>query len=150
MYTQIYEGKTTTVIEGTGTLATANYSTSATATEREFDNSEKLWNDAKVSLSCSFTVAPTDQSTVDLIMFEQDVIGDNDEDGPSATSIQGGEIVGNFKLHDTTSQQYQSTVISLFGVKKSAKFSIRNNGGQTMDSDFLVIIEGLSLYEKAG
>ena len=145
MDSQCFRGKKITVIEGTGTLADANYSTSSTATEREFDNTEHKFTNAKAVLSCSYTVAPDDQETIDLVMFEQEIDGANGEAGPTATDIQGGKIIGNFKLYDTTSQQYQATTISLFGIRK-AKFSILNNGGQTMDADFTVTLEGLSLY----
>ena len=152
MDSQCFGGDTSTekvtVIEGSGTLADANYSTSATATELEFDNTNKYWTHAKAVLSCSFTVAPTDQSTVTLFIFEQDISGTNDVAGPAATDVQGARSLGTFTLDDTTSQQYQtlSAPFSLFGVRK-AKFSILNGGGQTMDADFSVTIEGVSLYD---
>ena len=141
MDSQCFRGKKITVIEGTGTLADANYSTSATATERAFDNTEHFFTSAKAVLSCSFSVAPDDQSTIDLIMFEQNIDGTNDETGPAATDVQGGKVVGNFKLYNDTAQQYQAEVISLYGVRE-AKFSIKNNGGQTMDADFSVTKAG--------
>ena len=140
----VFDGTPTTVISGTGTLASTNYSTSSTATETEWDNSTDLWPLAKAVLSCSFGTAPTDQSMVDLFMFEQDISSTNDETGPAATDVQGAKYVGSFKLYDTTSQQYQAIVVPTLGVKK-AKFSIRNGGGQSMDSDFTITIEGFSL-----
>ena len=147
MDSQCFRGKKITVIEGTGTLANANFSTSATATERTFDNTEHYFTNAKAVLSCSFSVAPDDQSPINLYMFEQDVSSTNDETGPAATDVQGAKFVGSFKLYNATTQQYQATNISLFGIKQ-AKFSIENKGGQTMDADFVVTLEGLSLYVK--
>ena len=143
-----FDGTPTTVISGTGALADANFSTSSTATETEFDNSSDLWPAAKAVLSCSFGTAPDDQSAVYLYMFEQDIDSTNDETGPSTTSPNGAKLVGKFKLDNVTTQQYQADVISLFGVRK-AKFSIMNGGGQSMDSDFTVKIEGVSLAESA-
>ena len=145
MDSQCYEGKKITVIEGTGTLADANFSTSGTATEKAYDNTDHFWMNAKAVLSCSFTVAPDDQSVVNLVMFEQDVSGTNDVQGPGATDVQGATYVGQFKLFDTTSQQYQTDIISLYGIRE-AKFAIENLGGQTMDADFVVTLEGLSVY----
>lgn len=138
-----FDGTPTTVISGTGTLADANYSTSGTATETQFDNSADLWPLAKAVLSCSFTTAPNDQSFVYLYMFEQDIDSTNDEDGPAATDVQGAKLVGSFKLHNVTTQQYQAEIISLIGVRK-ATFSILNSGGQTMDADFTLKIEGFT------
>lgn len=140
----IFDGSPTTVISGTGTLATANFSTSSTATETEFDNSSDLWPMAKAVLSCSYSSAPTAGKTVDLYMFEQDISSTNDEAGPSTTAQQGAKYVGSFRLYNTTSQQYQAINISLAGVKK-AKFSIYNGSANTMDSDFVVTIEGWTM-----
>lgn len=147
MDSQCFRGKQVAVIEGTGTLADSNFSTSATATERIFDNTEHFFTNAKAVLSCSFAVAPNDQSVINLWMYEQNISATNDVTGPGATDVQGAKFVGQFKLYDTTSQQYQTDVISLFGVRE-ASFSIENLGGQTMDADFTVTIEGLSLYGK--
>ena len=80
-------------------------------------------------------------------MVEQDISATNDVEGPTATNTQGAKWVGSFKLYNTTSQQYQTDTISLFGIKQ-AKYSIRNRGGHTMDADFVVTLEGLSLYAK--
>lgn len=145
MDSQCFRGKRVTVIEGTGTLADANFSTSATATERTFDNTEHKFTNAHAVLSCSFTIAPDDQSFVYLVESQQNIDGTNDVSSPTATDIQGGKVVGSFKIYDTTSQQYQQTVISLFGVRE-AKYSIQNAAGQTIDADFTVTLEGLSLY----
>lgn len=147
MDSQCFRGKKITVIEGTSTLADDNFSTSATATERVFDNTEHFFTNAKAVLSCSFTVAPTDQTTVDLYIFEENIFSTNGVAGPGATDVQGATLVGQFKLYDTTAQQYQTDVINMFGVRE-AKFSIKNTGGQTMDADFVVTLEGLSLYGK--
>lgn len=147
MDSQCFRGKKITIIEGTGTLADGNYSTSSTATERVFDNTDHFSTNAKAVISCSFTVAPDDQSTVDLYMAEQDISATNDVTAPAATDVQGAKWVGSFKLYNTTSQQYQTDTISLFGIKQ-AKYSIRNRGGQTMDDDFVVTLEGFSLYGK--
>ena len=98
-------------------------------------------------MSCSFAIASDDQSPIDLYMFEQNIDGSNGEQGPSANNTEGAKFVGSFKLYNTTSQQYQAINISLFGVRE-AKFSIHNRGGQTMDADFAVTLEGLSLYAK--
>lgn len=141
-----FDGTPTTVISGTGTLADANFSTSSTATETAFDNSTDLWPLGKAVLSCSFSTAPDDQSSVSLYMFEQNIDSTNDEDGPAATDVQGAKRVGSFKLHNVTTQQYQAVNISLLGVR-NALFSIQNDGGQTMDSDFVVSIEGFSLED---
>ena len=145
MDSQCFRGKKITIIEGTGTLADSNFSTSGTATERTFDNTEHKFTNAKAVLSCSFTIAPDDQSFVYLVESQENIDGNNDVTQPNATAIKGGRVVGSFKLHDTTDQQYQETIISLFGVRE-AKYSIQNAGGQTMDSDFIVTLEGLSLY----
>lgn len=139
-------GTPTTVISGTSALAADNYSTSSVATETQFDNSSGLWPMAKAVLSCSFTTAPDDQSFVYLYMFEQDIDSTNDEDGPAATDVQGATLVGSFKLHNVTTQQYKSEIISILGVRK-ATFSILNSGGQSMDSDFTVKLEGLSFED---
>ena len=141
---QIFDGTQTTVISGTSTLADANFSTSTTATETAFDNSTDLWPMAKAVLSCSFTTAPDDQSPIDLYIIEQNIDGTNDVDGPTSTDVQGAIYIGSFKVHNVTTQQYQAINISLMGVQ-NALFSIQNNGGQTMDSDFTVKIEGFTL-----
>lgn len=141
-----FDGTPTTVISGSSTLADGNFSTSSTATETAFDNSTDLWPTAKAVLSCSFSTAPDDQSNINLYIIEQNIDGANDVDGPTATDVQGAIYVGSFKLHNVTTQQYQSTVISLMGVQ-NALFSIENLGGQTIDSDFTVKIEGFSLED---
>lgn len=141
---QIFDGTPITVITGSSTLADANFSTSSTATETAFDNSTDLWPIAKAVLSCSFTTAPDDQSSIDLYMIEQNIDSTNDVDGPTATDVQGAIYVGSFRVHNVITQQYQAINISLLGVR-NALYSIRNNGGQTMDSDFTVKIEGFTL-----
>ena len=147
MDSQCFEGNQKTVIAGTGTLADANYSVDGgTATHTNYDNSAKFYTNAKAVISCSFAVAPDDQSTVDLYISELNISGTSDVTPPAATDIQAARWVGSFKLYNTTAQQYQTTNISLFGVK-DAVFSIQNNGGQTMDADFTVTLEGFSLYD---
>lgn len=141
-----FDGTPTTVISGTSSLADSNFSTSSTATETAFDNSTDLWPLAKAVLSCSFSTAPDDQSSVNLYIFEQNIDGTNDEDGPAATDVQGAKRIGSFKVHNVTTQQYQSVIISLLGIQ-NALFSIENDGGQTMDSDFTIKIEGFTLED---
>lgn len=130
---QVFDGTPTTVISGTGSLAAANFSTSGTATETEFDNSADKWPMAKAVLSCSYSSAPAAGKTVDLYMFEQDIDGTNDEAGPTTTAQQGAKYVGSFRLYNTTSQQYKAINISLAGVRK-AKFAIYNGSVNAMDS----------------
>ncbi len=151
MDSQLFAGNTSkgkvTIIEGSGTLANTNYSTSSTATERVYDNTENLFTNAHAVLSCSFSLAPDDQSFVYLVEVGQEIDGTNNVAAPGATDIKGGKVVGSFKIYDTTDQQYQQTVVSLFGIRK-AKYAIYNEAGQTMDADFVVTLEGLSLYAK--
>ena len=144
-----FDGTPTTVISGTSTLADENFSTSSTATETELDFSAStdLWIAAKAVLSCSFSTNPTTQSPIELHYFEQDIDGTNDMTGPSATLVRGARYLGSFKVHAVTTQQYDAIPISLWGIKK-AKFSICNKGGQTMDSDFTVKIEGFTAVPR--
>ena len=146
-----FDGTPTTVISGTSTLADENFSTSSTATETELDFSAStdLWIAAKAVLSCSFSTAPDDQAPIELWYFEQDIDGTNDMTGPTGSSEEGARYLGSFKVRDgVTTQQYDAIPISLWGVKK-AKFSIRNKGGQTMDSDFTVKIEGFTAVPRS-
>lgn len=139
---QIFDGTPTTVITGTGTLADNNFSTSSNATEVDFDNTTGLWPLGRAVLSCSASTAPDDQSVVNLVQYQSGV------DGPASTDVQGARRVGSFVLHDTTSQQQPEPVLfSLVGVKTTAGFSIENLSGQTLDLDFTVTIEGLSLED---
>lgn len=139
---QLYDGTPTTVITGTGTLPDGQFSTSTNATEVDFDNTTDLWPIGRAVLSCSASTAPDDQSMVHLIQFQSGV------DEPTASDIQAGVRVASFKLHNvTTQQQPEPQIISLIGVKTTVGFSIENQSGQTIDSDFTVTIEGLTLED---
>lgn len=147
MDSQRFRGNKILVIEGTGSIADNGFSTSATANEFVYDNTEHFYTNAKAVISCSFALAPTDQTPVNLYITELDVDGNgNDVTAPSATEIRGARWVGSFKMYNVTTQQYQTDTISLFGIKR-ATFSIENQCDQAMDADFTVTIEGLSLTD---
>jgi hypothetical protein len=123
-------GSATTVISLTSTLGNGNVAGGTT----ELDNSSTLYPYALAVLDVpdTFGAAPTNYSSVDLLMVRNAVDGaNNDTSSPSGTDIEGAELAGIFVIYDTDEQQRNSQVISLLGVKK-ANFYIRNNSGQSL------------------
>ena len=99
----------------------------------------------KVVFTGTFGVAPTDQSAVELYIYEQNIDGTKDQDGPAATDVQGATWVASFKVHNVTTEQVVPEIITLYGVRE-AKFSIKNVTGQSLALGATVKIEGLSPY----
>jgi hypothetical protein len=132
---------TGTAIEFFGTQDTITGS-GATVVDGAFGAAATTWtNDddapmASVTLSASYTVAPTAYRVVNLYLRPLNVVSTNDGDVPDANF--GHVYVGSFPLNDVTTQQYISIDIRLPNAQTSQQyeFYIQNNGGQTMDSDW--------------
>lgn len=147
MDSQIYEGNQRLVIEGTSNLINGNVSNNATANRFVYDNTRNLYVNAKAILTTAFGTSPTNQSTIDLFLYEQEIDGTNDVRPADPTDTRGGYKVGEFVMINTAQTQYQVITFSLLGVRK-AEFAVENTSGATMSSGFTVVVEGFSPYEK--
>ena len=125
-------GSPTTVISETGSIAHTYFSTDVT----QLDNSSTLYPYAKAVFSnpSGFGSAPTDKSTVDLYMVQDDVDGTSDEtSGPNGTDSEAAEYVGSFLIYDDVEAQIRAINISLQGVEK-ARYFIQNKTDQTIST----------------
>jgi hypothetical protein len=144
---QVFDGTASTVLTGTATLVTDNYSTSSTATVTEFDNSTDLWPLAVATLQLpdTFSAAPTVGTTIDLYICPRDLAGGADDvTVPTATLQKGADYVGSFgPIYAVDEDQPLQTSISLIGIRKCT-FAIFNGSGVSLafSAGFVVKIEG--------
>lgn len=136
-------GSQTTVITGAATRATGAFSTSGEQTNTLSSNKYPF---ANASLSCSFSVAPTEGDLVHLYVRGLNIDGTSDATEPE----DGYEHIhiGSFPVKDVTSQQYilLPNVPLLYG---DQSFYIENDADQTMDSDYVVKITPLTFNQAA-
>lgn len=132
---------TDSLIEFFGTQDTITGS-GATVADGAFGAAATTWtNDddapmASIVLDCSFTTAPTANTSVNLYLRPLNIQSTNDQDVPDANFQH--VYAGSFPLNDVTTQQWCQIVITLpnNAASQQYNFYIENNGGQTMDSDW--------------
>jgi hypothetical protein len=135
---QVFDGTPTTVLTQTADLVTANFSTAATYTVTEFDNSTDLWPMARCSLlfgdSTFWNAAPTVGTTIDIYICPRDLSGGTtDVTVPTTTLVNGAQYAGSFSaLYATDEAQPLQAVISLLGIEKCT-FAIFNSSGASID-----------------
>lgn len=87
--------------------------------------------DAEFALAVAFSVAPTQNTTIDLYVSEQNIDGTNDAQAPTTTYRQ--KYVGSFTVNSVTSTQYLRLLA--YDVPPDGAYYLHNNGtGQTMSS----------------
>ena len=120
----------------------------ATVVDGAFGTAATTWTndddvrEATIILEATYSVAPTANSSVNLYVQLIDIQGTNDSQVPSATFED--IYLGSFPLDSSlTSAQYPPLDIRLENTKTSQqyKFTIKNNGGQTIST-------GWNLYIK--
>jgi len=146
-----FDGSLPTFITTTGTIADGVYSYASNATIVEFDNTgaSDKWTSMMMVLSATCASDPTDDTTVDIYMFETEIDGTSghDEVGPEAAEANQAKYLGGFKVPDGTSAFYARATISLVGIKK-CKFSILNSTGVTLSSGATVKAEGFGFNDS--
>lgn len=124
---------------GTSSAAVANNAFSIAGDLSTWTNDDDAIM-ASVVLTCTFSVAPTANSSVNLYARLLDVSGTNDATVPDANFQH--VYVGSFPLNDGTSAQYIPIDIGLPNTSTSQQyeFYIENKSGQSLPAgwDFLV------------
>lgn len=153
---QEFDGSPTTVLTGAGSaLATGNFSVSgstATVTEIDFQATGDKWPLARAVFKGQWaTITSIVGKTLDLYLVPTDVTGTNGQDSemPTSTVANGGQFVGSFVVSTGVANtdmylELAGAIISLIG-RKSAKFALYNNTGQSVSTGWTVTIEGVSL-----
>lgn len=129
-------GTQDTITGSGGTVADAAYGTAATTWTNDDDARY-----AAIVLSCSFGTAPDAGSAVDLFLELQGIQSTNNMD--TADSNYENLYAGSFLVDaSSTGQQYIPIEITLPNTKTSQqyKFTIKNNCGQTIDTDWNLYI----------
>lgn len=127
---QKFSSSTTTVIDLTADLTTANCAGGTTL----LDNSSELYPYAIAVFNNpgTFGAAPTNNSSVVLYAVLQDTDGTSDDTAtPATTDLESARYMGSFLIYDTDEEQRVSINISLEGIRK-AYFYIMNSTGQTI------------------
>jgi hypothetical protein len=151
---QVWDGTPFTVLTGTATLVTGNYSTASTATVAELDNSTDKWPLAIATLEIpdTFSGAPTVGSSIDIYLCERDLAGGTtDVTVPTTTLQKGAQYRNSFgPIYAVDEDQPLQTIISLLGIRKCT-FAIFNGSGASLSfsAGFTVKIEGLSFTPSA-
>ncbi len=87
--------------------------------------------DAEFVLAVAFSVAPTQNTTIDLYVSEQNIDGTNDAQAPTTTYRQ--KYVGSFVVNNVTTTQYLRMLA--YDVPPDGAYYLHNNGtGQTISS----------------
>lgn len=126
--TKMVYGSQVTVVSVAANVASAGVA-GGTA---DLDNSVNLYPWAQATLFVnSWSVAPTDKSTVNLYAVLQDVDGTLDDTAaPSSSDVKSARFMGAFPIFGTTTTEQRATItISLEGLQK-AKFYVENKTGQ--------------------
>jgi hypothetical protein len=95
---------------------------------------------ASVTLSATFSVAPTQGSVVNLFLRLLDVQSTNDQEIPDAD--YGHVYVGSFPVNNVTSAQYQAIDISLpnGSTSQQYEFYVENKSGQSMSAGWDIYV----------
>lgn len=87
--------------------------------------------DAEFALAVAFSVAPTQNTTIDLYVAEQNIDGTNNGQAPTITYKQ--KYVGSFVVNNVTTTQYLRLLA--YDVPPGGAYYLHNNGtGQTMSA----------------
>ena len=129
-------------ISGTSTAAVANAAFStidATTGLIAWTNDDDAIS-ASVTLSCTFTVAPTANSSLNLHARLLNVQGTNDNTVPDANFQH--IYLNSFPLNDSTAAQYITIDVGLPNAYTSQQyeFYIQNNSGQSLPAGWAVYI----------
>lgn len=124
-------GTQDTITGSGGTVADGAFGAAATTWTNDDDAPM-----ASIVLDCSFTTAPTANTSVNLYLRPLNIQSTNDQDVPDANFQH--VYAGSFPLNDVTTQQWCQIIITLpnNAASQQYNFYIENNGGQTMDSDW--------------
>ena len=137
--------ETGTIIEFFGTQDPITGS-GATVANNAFGAAATTWtNDddaprASVVLLCSFSVAPTANTAVNLYLRPLDIQSTNDQDVPDANFTH--VYVGSFPVNDVTTSQYITIDISLPNTYTSQQYNlyIENKCGQTIGTGWTLYV----------
>lgn len=133
---------------GNSSSAVATTAFSVAADVNQWANSlDALY--ASIVLSCTFSVAPTEGATIDLLARLIDVVGTGDMQVPASTWPK--EYMGTFLLAPNTSIQYIPIEIALPNVKTAQiyEFYVRNNSTQSLPAGWDLQITAKAVGPKA-
>lgn len=124
-------GTQDTVTSASSSVTNGSFSVSGDITEWVNDDDAPM---ASVVLECTYSVAPTANTTVDLFVVLKDIQSTNDQLAP--TDNFQHVYLGAFPVKNVTTAQYIPLDVVLPNTKTSQgyDFYIRNNGGQTISA----------------
>jgi len=124
-------GTQDTVTGSTSSVANSAFSVSGDVSTWTNDDDAPV---ASVVLSCTFSVAPTTGTSVNLYGRLMNVVSTSDQEAPSASFLH--THLGSFPVDDVTSAQIIAIDVTLPNTKTSQEydFYIENRSGQTMSA----------------
>ena len=124
---------------GTSSAAVANNAFSIAGDLSTWTNDDDAPR-ASVTLSCTFSVAPTASSVLNLYLRPLDIQSTNDQDVPDANFTH--IYVGSFPLNDVTTAQYIAIDISLPNAYTSQQyeFYVENKSGQSLPAGWDIYV----------
>lgn len=121
---------TTKTLEANGASTANNVVTQADDASYGISADGNMAPDAEFVFSGTFSVAPTENTTVDLYARELNIDGTADAEVPEASSHKP-RYIGSFVLNNVTSAQYVKVLA--YDVPTEASYYIHNNAtGQTL------------------
>ena len=129
----------TQVTLGTSSSAVVNDAFSVAGDLSTWTNTDDVPR-ASVTLSATFSSAPTEGSALNLFLRLVDVESTNDQEIPDAN--YGHVYAGSFPVNDVTSEQYQTIDISLpnGSTSQQYEFYLENKAGQTMSAGWDIYV----------
>lgn len=124
---------------GTSSSAVANNAFSVAADLSTWTNDDDAPR-ATVVLSCTFTVAPTANSVINLYLRLLDIQSTNDQPVPDANFTH--VYVGSFPVNDVTTAQYIPIDITLPNSQTSQQyeFYVENKTGQSLPAGWDIYV----------
>lgn len=133
---------------GTSSAAVTNGSFSVAGDLSTWTNDDDAPR-ASVTLSCTYSSAPTANSVVNLYIRPLNIQSTNDQEVPDSNYLH--TYVGAFPLNDVTSAQYISIDVTLPNAYTSQQyeFYIENKAGQTLSAGWDLYVTPKTYGPKA-